>query len=199
MIINKRIAITGHNTGIGKAMYDLLSKDNTVIGFSRHNGYDLSNKEKYQEAISIIKDCDITINNAYSYDYRFLQTDILNDFLDQNTYDDSKLILTLGSMSKYIVRPVTAYNRYASSKVLIDDTVNRAKLSGHTCGLIVVSPNWVDTNMFDLFKQRNPQEAVSVNPLSPEELAEQMVMLIEMFYDKNINIYSYEAKRMKTR
>lgn len=197
MISNKRVGITGHCTGIGKAMHDYLSRSNEVVGFARSNGCDLTDPVKYKEAIAQLKDCDIVINNAYAHNNRYLQTEILNDFLDQNMYDETKLILTLGSMSKYVNRPIVAFNKYASSKVLIDDSVNRAKVSGHRCGLIVVSPNWVDTNMFALFKDKNPTETVTVSPLSPEELAEQMCMLIDLFYEKHINVYSYEVKRMK--
>jgi len=196
MIINKRIAITGHCSGIGKAVYDLLVANNEVLGFSRTNDFDLSNKEKYKQFIETMKTCDIVFNNAYSPEYRFLQTDIINEFVDHALHDESKLIVTMGSMSKYVSKPIPAYTRYASSKILIDDTVNRLKDSGHKCGLIVVSPGWVKTPMYDSFKDKNPNQ-VSPNPLSAEEMAEQIVMLMEMFYEKNINVYSYEVRRMR--
>jgi NAD(P)-dependent dehydrogenase (short-subunit alcohol dehydrogenase family) len=36
-----KVAITGHTSGIGKALSDVFSD---VIGFSRRNGYDLHNR-----------------------------------------------------------------------------------------------------------------------------------------------------------
>lgn len=196
MITGKKIGITGHCSGIGKAVYDSLAENNQVVGFSRNNDYDLTNKEKYKQAMSVLNDCDIVINNAYDSTYRFLQTDILNDWLDKNIFDPSKCIVTLGSMSKYVNKG-QLFNRYASSKVLIDDTLNRAKLSGHKCGLILVSPNWVDTALFDMFKKTNPSEVTNLTALSSQELAAQINVLLDLFYTQNINVYIYEIKKMK--
>lgn len=195
MISGKRIAITGHCSGIGKAVADILSVKNEVIGFSRTNDFDLSDKQKYNKFIEIVKTCDIVFNNAYSPENRFLQTEVINDFIDHAFMDSSKLIVTMGSMSKYVSKPIPTYTRYASSKILIDDTINRLKDSGHKCGLVVVSPGWVKTPMYDSFKEKNPSQ-VSANPLSSEEMAEQIVILINMFYENHINVYSYELRRM---
>ena len=38
-----KIAITGHTKGIGKALYDNLSQQHEVEGYSRSNGFDISN------------------------------------------------------------------------------------------------------------------------------------------------------------
>lgn len=196
MITGKKIGITGHCSGIGAAVWNSLQADNQLIGFSRNNDYDLTDKNKYAEALEILKDCDIVINNAYDTHYRFLQTDILNDWLDKNIYDPEKCIVTLGSMSKYVNKS-QLFNRYASSKVLIDDTLNRAKLSGHKCGLILVSPNWVDTALFQTYKNANPSEVVNLVALTSEEVADQIYMLLDFFYNKNINIYIHEIKKMR--
>jgi NADP-dependent 3-hydroxy acid dehydrogenase YdfG len=196
MIKDKKIGITGHSSGIGQAIYDYFSPFNEVLGFSRSNGYDLTDPVKYKEVVSILENCDIVINNAYNTNCRFLQTDILNHFIDKNLYDSSKCIVTIGSMSKYVNRNIN-FNRYASSKVLIEDTLNRIKSSsGHKCGLILISPNWVLTQMADAYKKTNQEDFSKIQGLTTEEIAEQTAWLIDLFYYKNINIYVHEIKKL---
>jgi len=62
----KKIAITGHTWGIGRAIFSYFRKDptNIVIGFSRSNGFDISDSSKRQEIIKQSIDCDIFVNNA---------------------------------------------------------------------------------------------------------------------------------------
>ena len=196
MIKDKKIGITGHSSGIGQAIWDYLSPHNEMLGFSRSNGYDLTDSIKYKEAVDMLETCDIVINNAYNINYRFLQTDILNHFIDKNLYDSSKCIVTIGSMSKYVNRNIN-FNRYASSKVLIEDTLDRIKSSsGHKCGLILISPNWVLTQMAESYKKTNPEDFSKIQGLDPEEIAEQTAWIIDLFYSKNINIYVHEIKKL---
>ena len=58
-----KIAITGHSKGIGKACYNILEKDNEVYGFSRSNGYDIT--ENFNAIVHAVKNCDVFINNAW--------------------------------------------------------------------------------------------------------------------------------------
>lgn len=58
-----KIGMTGHTRGVGKAIFDKISETHEVLGFSRTNGYDVS------DPITIINeviDCDVFINNAYN-------------------------------------------------------------------------------------------------------------------------------------
>ena len=57
-----KVAITGHTKNIGKHLYEKFSPDS--IGFSRSNGYDITNKDDQMRIISEVKDCDVFINNA---------------------------------------------------------------------------------------------------------------------------------------
>ena len=67
-----KIAITGHSRGIGKALYDTLSVDHEVEGFSRSNGFDIQNSNII---IRAVKGFDVFVNNAF---FDFKQVDILN-------------------------------------------------------------------------------------------------------------------------
>ena len=87
----KRIAITGHTDGIGKAIYEGL--DNQLVGFSRSNGYDNTNVFHRQEIIKKSKDCDIFINNAHK---KFAQVSMLNEIYQEWQFKD-KLIINIGT------------------------------------------------------------------------------------------------------
>jgi hypothetical protein len=57
-----KIAITGHTQGIGKRAYDRLCPN--IIGFSRSNGYDITNADDRRRIVKESLDCDVFINNA---------------------------------------------------------------------------------------------------------------------------------------
>lgn len=198
MITNKKIAITGENSGIGKACFDLFKRDNDVIGFSPHGtGHDLTKKIDYEFAIDYIKNCDIFINNAYPKNYRMLQVDMLNAMFDDWQHKESKAIVTIGSQAQYVTRADINHQRYATSKLMIEATVDRLKYMDHKCGIITVSPFWVRTAMYDGFIKDNPNY-IAKSLLEPEEVASHINDLLELFYFKNINIYCSEIRKKLT-
>jgi NAD(P)-dependent dehydrogenase (short-subunit alcohol dehydrogenase family) len=70
-----KIAITGHTKGIGASIASIFEKHgHQVVGFSRSNGYDISNPADRIRIINESADCDIFFNNAYS---DFAQCDLL--------------------------------------------------------------------------------------------------------------------------
>ena len=91
-----KISITGHTKGIGKAIYDVLSEEHDVIGFSRSNGFNISDPRKIFVA-SI--GCDVFINNAYIMDTKD-QINLFNMFFEQWKDDPNKFIVNIGSKSK---------------------------------------------------------------------------------------------------
>jgi hypothetical protein len=69
-----KIVITGHTQGLGLAFYNHFQSE-TVVGFSRRNGYNISDPNARSKILNELEDSDIFINNAY------------------NNFDDSQLIL----------------------------------------------------------------------------------------------------------
>lgn len=106
-----KIAITGHTSGIGMALFNHFEQSgNFVIGFSRSNGYDISKVEDREKIIENTKDFDVFINNAYS------------------NYDDSQLeMLKLAYESSFscIINISSRYtkdeNPYCETKKKLDD------------------------------------------------------------------------------
>jgi hypothetical protein len=61
------IGITGDSIGIGKSLKTMLeAQGHTVKGFSRSNGFDISDPAIRNEIIKQSSDCDIFVNNAYA-------------------------------------------------------------------------------------------------------------------------------------
>ena len=86
-----KIAITGHTQGIGKQAYDRLCPD--IIGFSRSNGYDITNSNDRKRIIEESKNCDIFINNANAeFGQTLLFLELFNSWRYQN-----KIIINVGS------------------------------------------------------------------------------------------------------
>jgi GDP-D-mannose dehydratase len=61
----KKVAITGHTSGLGASFYKLLGKQGyEVHGFSRSNGYDLRDYSQVGRMLEKTKNFDLFINNA---------------------------------------------------------------------------------------------------------------------------------------
>ena len=61
-----KIAITGHTQGIGQALATVFQQyGHDIIGFSRSNGFDISNADSRRAIIDQSQDADIFVNNAY--------------------------------------------------------------------------------------------------------------------------------------
>lgn len=61
----KKIAVTGHTSGLGKSFFDLLTQHgHAVTGFSKSNGYDLRDYSVVSKIINEIQGFDLFINNA---------------------------------------------------------------------------------------------------------------------------------------
>ena len=81
--------VTGHTSGIGKAIYQhFLSKQYTVIGMARSNGYNII--EDRDKIIKESVDCDIFVNCAYEGNG---QLDLLNAL-----HDKVKNMIVIGSV-----------------------------------------------------------------------------------------------------
>ena len=61
----KKIVITGHTKGLGKAIYDKFTEVSCreIIGMSRSNGYDLD--ADFKKIVEVAEGAELFINNAY--------------------------------------------------------------------------------------------------------------------------------------
>ena len=171
-----KIAVTGHKSGIGKAIYTLLSQTHTVIGFD----LDTVNIEIPADRKSIIeqsKDCDIFINNAYARSHQLnMFDDILLDWKD----NDSKYIINIGSIMQYKVNTGSQNDdvvlfppQYINSKKdLRKKTVTNSLNSEIKCKLSIVQPGFTRTQMI-------ADMEISDVQLEPVDVALQLKYIIE--------------------
>lgn len=88
------VAITGHTSGIGKAIGEwMTARGHHVRGFSRTNGYDISNDAILDRIVKECEDIDIFFNHAY---YDFQQTKLLY-LLHQAWRDQRRTIVNTGT------------------------------------------------------------------------------------------------------
>lgn len=121
--IGMNIAITGHSKGIGKALFEELTKrGNHVVGYSRSNGFDISISSVREQIIDESSKMDIFINNAHSMPGQFeLLESFTNIWSEQN-----KLIVNIGSKIVYSdIVPAFAQSYFEDKKRQFEFIRNR--------------------------------------------------------------------------
>lgn len=161
-----RIAITGHSKGIGKALFNKLSEQHEVDGFSRSNGFDITDPNLI---IRAVKKHDVFVNNAHQ---DIAQVTILNMLWEKWKYDETKTIVNMVSMSKY---PGLSGNEtgYSAHKAALFHQAFLLMFADRErkCRMINVNPGYVETDMTAHVQGKT-------NMLSPEECAEPIAYAI---------------------
>ena len=153
-----KIAITGHTKGIGKAITDLLCKDNLVLGYSRSNGFDISTSEGRDKVCLAAKSSDVFINNAYA---DFAQVELFNQMLAEWRLDPTKTIVNINSKAHY----GAPASRYAVTKKELAKVAQKALSDNdRRCRVITISPGYVDTERVANanYKKLNPDDLASL-------------------------------------
>ena len=176
-----KIMLTGHTSGIGKATYDLLTKQgHDVIGLSRKNGYDINNSEKIINTI-LKENPDMFINNAYS---KVSQTYILKELYDR-WKQNKKHIINICSVAATIPEDHPDYlMEYATEKRNQREFCNKVNFEYSKkyfniikCKLTNLNFDYTKTNFKSKYDKRLYPN------LLPEEVAEIILFVIS---NKNI-------------
>lgn len=146
----KKVAITGHTSGIGKGLFDYFQKQNCVVkGFSLDNGFDIAERENVDRIVELTWDCDLFINNAYHH----YQQVAIAKLWQQQHWSDPHFIINISSIAAEPLANIpeefpwlTEYGneKYALNKVSWD--INH---SGSKCKSIIVMPGIVQTNFYN--------------------------------------------------
>jgi len=112
-----KYAVTGHTQGIGKTLFNRLNPN--CIGFSRSNGYDITDKSNRREIIKQSGDCDVFINNATE---GIGQTLLLID-LFREWKDTDKIIINVGSRIAELPIAIDRYEllQYQAEKLILKE------------------------------------------------------------------------------
>lgn len=138
------IGITGHTSGIGKLIADHFN----VIGFSKSNGYDLTQEDTIAKLITELEKCDVFINNVFTYTHEseykhmHIQTELLYTIYNQ-WVDKSKLIINIGSNTtdgiKKKIWP------YSAAKESLEKANEQLCYLNNSCSVSMLKLGYVDT------------------------------------------------------
>jgi hypothetical protein len=167
-----RIAITGHTKGIGLALKEYYEKDHIVIGFSRTNGYNITD---YKRIVQESLDCDIFINNAYYENYQTL----LLEKLYQHWKDTEKIIVNIGTVqTEYFKQDYDS--PYFKNKLNLKTKFKELCLGRKICRLIMVYPGATNTSMI---------ANADCKKMEPEKIAEIIDFAIKNLYVRELTAY----------
>jgi len=146
----KRVAITGHTSGIGKGLYDHFTKLGCkVTGFDKTNGFDISDKAVVDHMIDLTKDYDLFINNAY---HHYAQEFIAKLWSRQHWHDKHFLINVSSMAAEPLADIPTNFpwlKEYGEEKYAINRASWDINHSASKCKSIVVMPGVCQTNFFN--------------------------------------------------
>lgn len=128
--MNKKIIITGHTNGIGKAIYDKFKEISCreIVGMSRSNGYDID--KDFDKIVEEASGCELFINNAYRDQQQLKLLDALKDKVD--------MMVVMGSVSRFY--PELIPTQYVHDKQALAEA----------CRLISLNPNGIPLLHLDL-------------------------------------------------
>ena len=182
-----KIAITGHTAGIGLATTNLLREQgHEVMGFSRRNGWDLTDKDIRKNLINELTEgkFDCFINNAYPYKYYqniegFTQVELLNQVWLLWEKDPTKKIVVVGSLSSETVK--NYYHPYSVHKKAIDETCKQLRNTRPWPHVINIKPSYVDTQVVKNIKHGEKSKPEDVAELVSWALNNKVKVLDLMF------------------
>ena len=131
-----KIVITGHTSGLGKALHNfLVEQGHTVVGLSRSEGFDLDkNLDMF-----LLDGWDVYINNAYC---GFKQVELLYALFENNQNRNCQII-NIGSVSADGNKDQV--NEYAVHKAALDKACNQLQLIDTDCKVAQVKLGRMDT------------------------------------------------------
>lgn len=170
-----KYAITGHTSGIGRAFCNSQDVKENYIGFSRSNGYDISNAKDRKQIIAESADCDVFINNAYCLHY---QTDLLYE-LYKVWHKSTKIIINIGSdaTDRINEQPFP----YAIHKSALEAASLQLGNTGSQCKVSLIKFGWVGTKK--ILRDVNPKKFITVS-----KSADIILQIIELNKIHNVRV-----------
>ena len=128
--MTKKIVITGHTRGIGKAIYDKFTEVSChdIVGISRSNGYDIDTD--FDKVVAEATGAEIFINNAYRDQQQLKLFHALKDKVD--------MMVVMGSVSRHY------------PELIPTDYVHDKQALAEACRLESINPNGIPILHLDL-------------------------------------------------
>jgi NAD(P)-dependent dehydrogenase (short-subunit alcohol dehydrogenase family) len=161
-----KIAITGHSYGIGQSLATIYSQyGHKIIGFSRSNGYNISDPVSRKIIVSECHDVDIFFNNAHDWnsEHDFSETKLLTE-LWESWQNQHRIIANISS---------SVTMRWEQGKDC-SLTYRTAKLAlENTCELLWNKSTWPQVSVIAPCLTDTPRTQVKTdnNKADPDEFA----------------------------
>ena len=126
----KKIVITGHTSGLGKAIYDKFTEVSCreIVGLSRSNGYDID--ADFDKVVEAASGAEIFINNAYRDSQQLKLFHALKDKVD--------MMVVMGSVSRHY------------PELIPTDYVHDKQALAEACRLESIKPDGIPVLHLDL-------------------------------------------------
>ena len=186
----RRIAITGHLSGIGKCLYDKFSPYYEVIGLDKDEGNGI---EDTQRVVDKCLSFDVLINNAYLFNK---QHALLYQFCKYSK-DHPKLAISIGSIVTELEMfdYKLANENYYIEKMRLKKITQEVNGSGGKCKASLISQGFVDTNIDMFFEQPTVVEKTAMmweickeqnTILSPNAVFDAVKFIIDSYEKGNL-------------
>ena len=161
-----KIAITGHTYGIGQSIAETYAANgHEIIGFSRSNGYDISDPESRKQIVDKCTNVDIFFNNAHDWnsEHDFSETILLTE-LWESWKDQRRIIVNISSsVTMRWEKGSNSSLTYRASKLALEDTCELLWNTSQWPQVSIIAPCLTDTPRAK-FKQ-------DLNKADPNEFA----------------------------
>ena len=145
----KKVAITGHTSGIGLNLFEVFSSNgHEVTGYSRRTGADIEDPDVRKRIIDENADCDIFINNAYSPNG---QTKLLEELISHWDSQPKKIINVSSKLSFFELGKVSVLDDYIKQKSQQNEIIQQRFSTAYPQIMNVVI-GLVDTPMSAVFQ-----------------------------------------------
>lgn len=192
-----RVAVTGHNWGFGKHIFNVFNNDENyeVVGFDESNGFDISNTKTVKKLTKKSDEFDILINNAYAENGN--RGRLLRNFIQKwtSTY---KQIVNINSGIVYLPKdhpffdmtgPSIDYNFQNNCLKELEITRNEI-IEGNSQPVVLQHTPRVMQVMFGLADLGHPDyDHLCFDKMDPRDGAEYIKFMVD-------NIEKYHAKEV---
>ena len=142
-----KVAITGHTSGIGQALFNILEKrGHDMTGLSRRTGHNIRTIPKIA---ALVEPCDMFINNAQA---GYAQTELLYDVWQKWRNVPGKSIWCISTMmtQQPVDPPIPGQeeivmSQYRTQKRALEEAVNQLRAKSGSCRIVIIRPGGVAT------------------------------------------------------
>ena len=146
-----KVAVTGHTSGIGKAIYDHYSNICEVVGYDLSNGYNLNTDVNI--VLSESRTCDLFINNVWDQQFDVAQKWAKLHKNHKYTLVNIGSSVTDPAVVGQLLDKYPELEMYVNAKKLLNHTSTMINVESPCARSIIINPGFVDTEFVPGWEQ----------------------------------------------